>query len=323
MLFFLYGDDSYRSSIKLKQIKDKFIKEVDPSGYNVVNIENPDIESLSKEFTQTGFLAHKKLVIIKNILSQKVSKEFADFLLENISKLQDDKEDNILVFYENISPNSKLNPLSGEKLRIWKSLSQVKYKWEFEKLPDFQLLNWIIEEFKNQGKIIDKKDAEYFLGLIGNDSFSLSNEIQKVSNHSGGEKISREEMRQIISPVINENMFLFSEKLAEKKKAEAIKLLNEQMSLGITVQQLLSMIIRQYRILLQIKSAIESGVSQNNLAKHLSLHPFVVKKSIDQVNLYSLCELEEIYRKLLELDIKMKSSKLKPKTILNLFFLNV
>ena len=322
MLFFLYGDDSYRSSIKLKQIKDKFIKEVDPSGYNVVNIENPDIESLSKEFTQTGFLAHKKLVIIKNILSQKVSKEFVDFLLENISKLQDDKEDNILVFYENILPNSKLNPLSGEKLRIWKSLSQVKYKWEFEKLPYFQLLNWIIEEFKNQGKIIDKKDAEYFLGLIGNDLFSLSNEIQKVSNHSGGEKIFREEMRQIISPVINENMFLFSEKLAEKKKSEAIKLLNEQMSLGITVQQLLSMIIRQYRILLQIKSSIESGVSQNNLAKHLSLHPFVVKKSIGQVNLYSLCELEEIYRKLLELDIKMKSSKLKPKTILNLFFLN-
>ncbi|MDD4289685.1 MAG: DNA polymerase III subunit delta [Patescibacteria group bacterium] len=323
MLFFLYGDDSYRSSIKLKQIKDKFIKEVDPSGYNVVNIENPDIESLSKEFTQTGFLAHKKLVIIKNILSQKISKEFADFLLENISKLQDDKEDNILVFYENISPNTKSNPLSGEKLRIWKSLSQIKYKWEFEKLPDFQLLNWIIEEFKNQGKIIDKKAAEDFLGLVGNDSFSLSSEIQKVSNYSSGEKISREEVRQIISPVVNENMFLFSEKLAEKKKPEAIKLLNEQMSLGITIQQLLSMIIRQYRILLQIKSAIEDGVSQNNLAKYLSLHPFVVKKSIGQVSLYSLYELEEIYRKLLELDIKMKSSKLKPKTILNLFFLSV
>lgn len=323
MLFFLYGDDNYRSSLKLQQIRDKFIKEVDPSGYNVVNIENPDIESLSKEFSQTGFLAHKKLVVVKNILSQKISKEFADFILENISKLQNDEDDNILVFYEDNMPDSKSNPLSGEKLRIWKSLLQVKYKWDFPKLQDFKLVSWIIEEFKINGKIIDKKDAEEFLGLIGNDSFSLSNEIQKVSSHSSSEKILRDEMRQIISPVVNENMFLFSEKLAEKKKREAIKLLNEQMSLGISVQQLLSMIIRQYRILLQIKSAIEDGVSINNLPKHLSLHPFVVKKSISQVNLYSLYELEEIYRKLLELDIKMKSSKLKPKTILNLFFLSV
>lgn len=323
MLFFLYGEDDYRSSLKLQQIKDKFIKEVDPSRYNVVNIENPDIESLSKEFSQTGFLANKKLVIIRNIFQQKINKEFADFLIENISKLQNEQDDNILVFYEDNLPNSKKEPLSGEKLRIWKSLEQLKYKWEFEKLPDFKLVKWIIDEFKELGKTIDKKDAEEFLGLIGNDSFAISNEIQKVVNRSSADKILRDEMKQIISPIVNENMFLFTEKLAEKKKTEAIKLLNEQMSLGISVQQLLAMIIRQYRNLLQIKSALEDGITSANLAKHLSLHPFVVKKSIGQANLYSLSELKEIYRKLLELDIKAKSSKLKPKTILNLFFLSV
>lgn len=323
MLFFLYGEDDYRSSLKLQQIKDKFIKEVDPSRYNVVNIENPDIESLSKEFSQTGFLANKKLVIIRNIFQQKINKEFADFLIENISKLQNEQDDNILVFYEDNLPNSKKEPLSGEKLRIWKSLEQLKYKWEFEKLPDFKLVKWIIDEFKELGKTIDKKDAEEFLGLIGNDSFAISNEIQKVVNRSSADKILRDEMKQIISPIVNENMFLFTEKLAEKKKTEAIKLLNEQMSLGISVQQLLAMIIRQYRNLLQIKSALEDGIPSANLAKHLSLHPFVVKKSIGQANLYSLSELKEIYRKLLELDIKTKSSKLKPKTILNLFFLSV
>lgn len=323
MLFFLYGEDDYRSSLKLQQIKDKFIKEVDPSGYNVVNIENPGIENLSKEFSQIGFLANKKLVIIRGIFQQKINKEFADFLIENIFKLQSEQDDNILVFYENNSPNPKKEPLSGEKLRIWKSLEQLKYKWEFEKLPDFKLVKWIIDEFKEVGKTIDKKDAEEFLGLIGSDSFALSNEIQKTAEHSTTERITRDEMKQIISPIINENMFLFTEKLAEKKKTEAIKLLNEQMSLGTSVQQLLSMIIRQYRNLLQIKSAQENGITSVNLAKHLSLHPFVVKKSIGQANLYSLSELKEIYRKLLELDIKAKSSKLKPKTILNLFFLSV
>jgi DNA polymerase III delta subunit len=222
MIFFIYGDDDYRSSLKLQQIKNRFIQEFDPSGYNIVNIENPDIESLSKEFSQTGFLANKKLVIIRNIFGQKISKEFVDFLMESMSKLQNENEDNILIFYENNLPNSRKQALSGEKLRIWKSLEQLKYKWEFEKLIDFKLVKWIIGEFKKAGKIIDKKDAEELLGLIGNDSFALSNEIQKVVSRSTTDKIVREEMKQIISPIINENMFLFTERLAEKKKTEAI-----------------------------------------------------------------------------------------------------
>ena len=323
MLFFIYGEDNYRSSLKLQQIKDKFIKEFDPSGYNVVNIENPDIDKLSKEFAQTGFLANKKLVIIRNILQQKISKELANYLIENMSKLQNEGEDNILVFYEDNSLSTKKESSSAEKLKILKKLNSLKYKWEFNKLSDFKIVEWIIRQFKKNNKIISKKDAENLLGLIGNDLYCLANEIEKVVNHSTKETISKEEMLQIISPSINENMFLFAEKLAEKKKVDAIKLLNEQMSLGISAQHILSMVIRQYRILLRIKSALEDGISNTQLAKYLSLHPYVIKKSTAIASMYSLYELEKIYRKLLELDIKAKSSKLKPKTILNLFFLDV
>jgi len=83
------------------------------------------------------------------------------------------------------------------------------------------------------------------------------------------------------------------------------------------------MIIRQFRILLKTKSALEEGVAENKLASYLSLHPFVIKKSMASVKLYSLENLKEIYYKLLGLDQKMKSSKLKSKTLIDLFILNL
>ncbi len=323
MLFFFYGEDEYRSSLKLQQIKEKFIKEIDPSGYNIVNIENINIENISKEFSQTGFLSSKKLVIIKNLLKQKISKDLADYLLEEIDKMSDEKEDNILVFYEDNLPYSKKQALSGDKLKIWKRLSSLKYAQDFAKLEDYKVVAWIIERFKEGGKVIEKSLSEEFLALCGNDLRVLSNEIEKLSNYCENSKVTKQDILLMSSQSVSENLFLFAEKLAEKKKSDAIKLLNEQINLGTSAQQILSMIIRQYRILLEIKSAISDNVSDSNLAKHLSLHPYVIKKSIALAKLYSLDDLKEIYKKLLELDVKLKSSKLKPKTVLNLFFLDV
>lgn len=323
MIFFLYGEDDYRSSLKLQQIKEKFLKEVDPSGFNIVNIENISIEDISKEFSQTGFLANKKLVIIKNLLKQKISKEFSDFLLEEINTMSDEKEENILVFYEDNLPNSKKQSLTGDKLKIWKNLASLKYAQDFAKLEDHKLVSWIIEKFKENKKIIEKHLAEEFLVLCGSSLRILANEIEKICNYSSNEKITKQDFIVMSTQLVDENLFLFAEKLAEKKITDAVKLLNEQINLGVNTQQILSMIIRQYRILLEIKSSISDGITKNNLAKHLSIHPYVIKKSTSIVDKYSLYELKEIYRKLLELDIKTKSSKLKPKTILNLFFLNV
>lgn len=50
MIIFLYGEDTFRSRQKLKELKDKFIREVDPTGNGIVSLagESLMIEGLSE-----------------------------------------------------------------------------------------------------------------------------------------------------------------------------------------------------------------------------------------------------------------------------------
>ena len=323
MLFFLYGEDDYRSNEKLKQIKEKFIEKVDESGYNIVVLdEKVTIEKFTKEFSQTGFLASKKLIIIKGLLRQVISKELADIILEYLEKFKNGKDENIIVFYENNLPHSRKNALSGNKLKLFQKLNSFKYSQEFKKLSDYKVIEWIQGKFKENDKSIDQKLANKIFALVGNRLRLLSNEISKISSYNKEKDIQEESIDKLVSASLNDDIFLFSDKLANKKKIEAVKLLNEQLQSGANPVYLLTMIIRQFRILLQIKSALEENVSQASLAKHLSLHPFIIKKSIASAQLYSLEELKLIYQKLLSLEKKIKSSGLKPQTLLNLFVLD-
>jgi DNA polymerase-3 subunit delta len=323
MLFFLYGEDDYRSSEKLNQIKERFIEKVDESGYNIVILdEKITVEKFTKEFSQTGFLASKKLIIIKNLLRQTLTKDLAEVVLDYLDKFKNDKDENIIVFYENNLPHSRKNALSGSKLKIFQKLNTFKYSQEFKKLPDYKVIEWIQEKFKENEKSIDKDLANKIFALIGNNLRVLNNEISKIASYNKEKEIKEKSIDELVSASLNDDIFLFSDRLANKKKVEAVKLLNEQLQSGANPIYLLTMIIRQFRILLQIKAALEDNVSQASLSKYLSLHPFIIKKSMASAQLYSLEDLKSIYRKLLNLDKNIKSSGLKPKTLLNLFVLD-
>ncbi|MBI3627096.1 hypothetical protein HY224_03555 [Candidatus Uhrbacteria bacterium] len=57
MIFFLHGADTYRSRQKLKEIKDKFRKDVDPSGLNITVLDGAkaDLDILSRAFMSAPF----------------------------------------------------------------------------------------------------------------------------------------------------------------------------------------------------------------------------------------------------------------------------
>jgi DNA polymerase-3 subunit delta len=73
---------------------------------------------------------------------------------------------------------------------------------------------------------------------------------------------------------------------------------------------LLGMIVRQFRILIQVKELTERGLSQQDIATRLKLHRFVVQKAVRQAMNFSLEQLEVIYQKLLDTDMAIKTGQM-------------
>ena len=84
----------------------------------------------------------------------------------------------------------------------------------------------------------------------------------------------------------------------------------EQIGAAHNFGDLLGMIVRQFRIMIQVKELSGQGLSQQDTATRLKLHPFVVKKTTRQAMNFSMEQLETIYKKLLETDVSIKTGKM-------------
>ena len=156
MPLFLYGDDDYRSGQKLKEIKEDFKLKVDPSGVNITTFDGADfdLEKFNNASAQQGFLAAKRLVIVKNLLAAKLDKDRSEKLAEIIKSLND--SDNSYVFWESGSPD--------KRTALFRLLAKdKKMVMEFKPLEYGPLVDWL----KNRRGALHVPSTVEFTGLRG------------------------------------------------------------------------------------------------------------------------------------------------------------
>jgi DNA polymerase III subunit delta len=310
MIFFFYGDNSFLAQQKINALKDKFKNTIDPSGHNIQYLdgENLSIDDFFKTVSASGFLASKKLVTIRNIFQNKNLKKFQDCLIAYLEKQQDSVAENYLIFWEDNKADAKT--------KLFKTLKKFKYTEEFKVLLPNKLILWAKQQFQNFQKDIAPDALETLLSYIGNNLWQLDQEIKKLINFSQTNLITDEDVKSLIQAKANDNIFSLVDAIGRKDKAQSLKLLEEQLTSGSNAIYILTMVIRQFRLLLKIK--ILSARIKNNfaLAQTMKIHSFVAQKTLAQSKLYSLEELKAIYQKLLLLDEKLKTSAWSEKIIL-------
>ncbi len=153
--------------------------------------------------------------------------------------------------------------------------------------------------------------------FVGADLRALDNEIEKLMAYRNGGVIRREHVRLLVAQVQEQSIFELVDAIGQRKTALAIELLHDQLRHNAEPLYLLAMIVRQFRLLLQVRDLAARGVSVDQIREQLKLHPFVVKKVFDQARNFSVEQLEAIYRQLLETDIAIKTSRGDPTVLLD------
>ncbi|MBI5071526.1 DNA polymerase III subunit delta [Candidatus Falkowbacteria bacterium] len=327
MVLFLYGEDSYRSRAKLKQIEERF-KKTDKSRVNFIRIDgerNP-WKNIEKEILSPPFLHDKKLVVVENFLKKRGQK-----FDEAVAFLKEEKipAGTVVVFWDDSKPD--------ERTAIFKFLAKPKQADKFDLLDAAKLKKWIAEAAAEREIKIEPRAVEMMLGLVGFDLWQMSGELDKLAAYVRGQKeknnlVTAEDVAIFVKGKFDENIFSLTDALGTKNKKIIFKILNEQIEAGLEEGYIFAMLVRQFRILLQIKelvakeysfiSASDPGIKQK-IAMELGLHPYVVQKTLYQVKNFSLPELKKIYGKLLAIDMKMKRGNFNPRAFLDLFVAEV
>ncbi|MEI7424523.1 MAG: DNA polymerase III subunit delta [Candidatus Staskawiczbacteria bacterium] len=306
MIYFIFGEDSFRSKRKLEEIVLGY-KEIHKSGLNLIYI-NAEKESFNDFYSRlqiNSMFSEKKLIVVKNIFNDD---KFQDNFLENIKNLENIKD--IIIVYEDNAPDART--------KLFKSLQKCAKCQEFNYMQPALLKKWVAEEFSKNKVKINIEALELLVNYIKDDLWRLTNEINKLSNYKTNSSILKEDIELLVKPNIESDIFKTIDALASKNKKLALSLLHKHLDDGEFPLKLLAMISYQFRTLLIIKDLQDNKEPYAGIAKKSGLHPFVVQKNYYLCNQFSMEQLKKIYQSIFQIDSNIKIGKVEAETALDL-----
>jgi DNA polymerase-3 subunit delta len=346
MIIFIYGQDSFRGRQKIKEFKDKYLREVDQTGSGLTHIDGKtvDMREINEKTGASSLFAKKRLVVIDNIFLNSRT-NFLEKVKEYFEKKEEGQSDNIIIFFSPeikevkkktsskvslIDSQGREKPLSAKASKLFRFLSEQKYIQYYSPLDNRGLIDWVKENVQQNNGSISDKAVSALIGMTGSDLWRLQSEINKLLHYKRGEnkvgeeiKIEEEDVKSMVRADFDEDIFALTDALSSRDKKRAIHLLEEQYGAGSSDSYLLSMTIRQFKILLRIREALDNGYTSNKIISQLKLHPFVAQKGINQVRNFKLEELKKIFSKLVEADYLMKTGKQDTRLMLDLLIVSL
>jgi DNA polymerase III subunit delta len=345
MIIFLYGEDDFRAKLKIRELRDRFLREVDKSGGSIEFVDGKiaTLKEINEKSATASLLASKRMIIVEDIFSNR-DKDLLPELAEYFRNKEKNNWGNIVIFCDNsVKSKKKYNseeivktdkdgrdkPLGKKEKILFDFLSQQKFAQEFKKLSNSELAAWIKKETEVRGGAISVRAAQTIFGLVGYDLWQIDKEIDKLINYKSGEKsaladggapatIEETDVNKLVKGNFDDNIFALTDAIGARDKALATRLLEEQIELGANEIYLLTMITRQIKIILQVRQALDLGLPSRQIISELKLNPYVAQKAIEQSRHFSLNALKIIFSKLVEIDYKIKSGQGDGLTLLNL-----
>jgi len=316
MIIYIHGSDTFRSREFLRKSITEFKSKRDPQGYNtlIFDLEKEAPDRILGEIATLPFLAEKRMIVIQNILSNS-NKEF---LAKIIGLIENNKvpESVVLIVWQG-EPIGK----TAEAKKLADLLAKEKYSYSFELLKDIELQNWIMQEVSAKGGKIDRNALGNLSRLAGADLWLISAVIDQLIAYKKGGEIGSADVNLFVDEKIDDNIFNMVDAIVGGNKKIAFKLMRDQRAIGEDESYLFAMIMRQFKILLQIRDLWEREdmLTSDQIAKRISVHPYVAKKSMPLVKKYTMQDLKKIYGDLLEIDIKTKTGMANQSVLIDYF----
>ena len=310
MFYIFHGNDTHSQKETLAKLQAK-MGDADMLSLNTTHFTGAvTLAELHHACDAMPFLAKVRLTIVENLFAAKPDKKYMDALLDYLPNLP---ETTRLFFLEssNIPSNSRLLKLANE----------VKggYVKQFSRPEGIMLERWIRGKVEEKNGRITPQAAQLLAASIGNDLQILDNELEKLVLYKGVDGIIESDDVNLMCPYVAEaNIFDLVDALGNRNGRRAAILLQKKFNEGVEPFFLFSMFVRQFRLLIQVKECADAGMRPPDIAKATKQHSFVVGKLYQQCRTFSLSQLEQIYRHLLEIDVGVKIGRNDIVTALNL-----
>jgi DNA polymerase-3 subunit delta len=200
---------------------------------------------------------------------------------------------------------------SRHPLRLLAARDQeLGYDREFPVPKGGELRRWIAQRVEERGGSITPDATTRLAAFIGDNLRLMAQEIDKLLAYVDRDRpIAGEDVDLLVSDAREANVFDMVDALGQRDQRRASRLLHQLLDGGDHPLALQGMMVRQFRILIQVKELNGQGLAQGAIARQLGLHPFVIRKALAQQRNFTMAQLESIQARLLDTDVSIKTGR--------------
>ncbi|MCL1844939.1 MAG: hypothetical protein FWF77_03450 [Defluviitaleaceae bacterium] len=276
-----------------------------------------------------GFSAEKRLIFVRDSgLFAQGRKEESEKMAEYFAKIP---PDTTLIFAE-----SEID----KRTRAYKTAAKLGATFECAPLAPGDLAKWVSVLAKKKGKTFAPGAAQHFLRTCGNDMFALANEAEKLihfcgvrqarseedvpkSTHSPGpevapafrrneSEITAADIDEICTPTLEARIFDLTKAMGAGRTADALRFYRDMLFLKESPYMILTMIIRQLRIILLCMAHTKKNTPRAQIAKELKIMDFVINEALSHGRRFTEESLIAALERCSDTDLRMKTGLVAP-----------
>ncbi|MEW6378130.1 MAG: DNA polymerase III subunit delta [bacterium] len=303
-LYLFTGDEPYFIEEAVSLVRSHALTgEEEKGNFHTLSGDDLDFDTL-RALVQTIPLSGKnRLIVLKG--PEKIKKGDADRLAQLLQKKQPSVR--LILVAEKIDQRTRLGEVTQKEATAV----------HFYRLFEDRLPGWIVQKVRESGRTIPLPLAQVMAQMLGNDLYRIERELTKVYLYMGKDtQITRQHLVVVSGESRIFSVFDLVRNLGERNVEPALKILDKLMEEGTSQILLLAMIVRQFRQIYLARSLLEQGKGGTELNRALGLAPMFARQIAEQARFFSYQRLQELYGRLLETDLTLKSSSCHPRLIL-------
>ncbi|MBI5134803.1 hypothetical protein HZA86_01020 [Candidatus Uhrbacteria bacterium] len=313
MLIILTGNDTYTIAQKLKEIRQKFVREVDGSNLNSASLTADDFDAgvLKRELSTVPFLAKRRLIVLKqcwNAIQKQptLAQEWQDLEDTATSTTPDSP---IVVLVEPQEAGAPTKKSTARKTTASKKapagafpLPAQAMKIECWVNNQNDLVRFATTLAAKHGLTFDRSALE-LLSQLPIDTWAAANLIETLA-HCPREStmLTKDDVHRWSTVASDDALFTLQDALGTMDRKLFLKELTQKLTAGVHPLVILTALQRTVALLMQSAS--------NTIPS--TTHPFVVKKITGQARRWSTKQLDAVAKMVFWCEATMKSSSIIP-----------
>ena len=295
-VYLLYGDEDY---LKL-QYKNKLLRALVTEGdtMNFSRFEGKEAQVpalIDLAETMPFFAEHRVILVEDSGFFKNAAPQLAEYL-------PDMPETTCMIFIEKeVDKRSK----------TYKSLKDIGRMVEFKTPDEKMLTRWVLTVLQKNGKKLTQPTMQLFLEKAGNSMGNIDRELEKLICYVGDrEIIQMDDVEEICTGQTENRIFDMIHMMAEKRQKEALELYYDLLALKEPPMRILFLLVRQFNILLQVKTMGAAGMEQNQIADRAGLRSFTIRRYRSEAGHFSVQKLKEALRDCARAEEDVKTGRL-------------